>query len=103
MTPMLKDVRRRQLLRLLQRLKSLILKDLEENIRGQIKSNLLQLDESYLKNEISIDDYKLKSIALLTKFWDSCRVEQFLYKEAGKLLSQQEIFTLTELSQNLRD
>lgn len=97
------DLDRRRLQQILQRLKSLIFSHLDETTRQQIQAQLSQLDEMYTNNQINIDEYKIKSIALLLQFWEPNRREQFLYRETGSFLTDNEKFTLTQFSQKLRD
>ncbi|MBQ6436506.1 hypothetical protein IJJ27_03020, partial [bacterium] len=75
----------------------------DETTRQQIQAQLSQLDEIYTNNQINIDEYKIKSIALLLQFWEPNRREQFLYRETGSFLTDSEKFTLTQFSQKLRD
>ena len=98
-----RDYAHLRLKKILQRLKSLILKDLNQQTRTELKLALLQLDKNYTNNQINIDEYKIKSIALLTKYWDTCRTEQFLYRETGNFFTQAEKFTICEFTQKIRD
>lgn len=86
----------KQLKKILQRLKSLLLKDFDPEQRSFIKSQLQELDENYTNNIISFDEYKLNSVALLCNFRDPVWVEQFLYRETGTFFTQQEKFFLVE-------
>ena len=98
-----KDLPLARLRQVLQRLKSLILSHLEPTARAVTKATLAQLDEMYTNNTISIDEYKQKSLALLLQHWDANRREQFLYREATKLLTDAEIFQLLEFLQKTRE
>ena len=98
------DLERARLCKIIQRLKSLILRDLDAVARNQIKDELRDLDEKYTKKQIEISTYKQTALVLLLKYWhDVPRCEQFLYKEATKLLNQAEIFQICELLQNIQD
>jgi hypothetical protein len=90
------DFRHRQLRKIVQRLKSLLLTDLDLATRASIKQQLLQLDENYTNSTINFDQYKISSIALLCQFRSATWVEQFLYRETGTFLTQAEKFTLIE-------
>ncbi len=86
----------KQLKKILQRLKSLLLKDFDPEQRSFIKSQLAVLDENYTNNQISFEEYKLNSVALLCNFRDRSWVEQFLYRETGNFFTQQEKFLIVE-------
>jgi hypothetical protein len=97
------DFRYRRLRRLLQRLKSLILTDLDSTTRTQVKQQLIDLDQQYQNidkntsnSQFLFDEYKIKSIALLCKYRDPNWVEQFLYRETGNFLTQAEKFAIVE-------
>lgn len=86
----------KQLQKILQRLKSLLLKDFDPEQRSFIKNQLQELDENYTNNKISFEEYKLNSVVLLCNFRDRNWVEQFLYRETGNFFTQQEKFLLVE-------
>jgi hypothetical protein len=86
----------KQLKKILQRLKSLLLKDLDPEQRSLIKSQLEELDENYTNNKISFEEYKLNSVTLLCNFRNPHWVEQFLYRETGNFFTQQEKFLIVE-------
>ncbi len=97
----MKDIAQKKLLKIIQRLKSLILQDLDTTTREQLKAALLQLDKDYTNKIISLEEYKQKSLTLLCSYRDLCWSEQFLYRETGNFLTQSEKFLICESIRNL--
>ncbi len=86
----------KRLHKILQRLKSIILQDLEPDARNQLKQALIKLDDNYSTQLIDFDQYKIKTISLLCSYRPLHWTEQFLYREAGNFLTQAEKFEICE-------
>lgn len=90
----------KKLQKIAQRLKSVILQDFEPIERERIKGEIGDLEKSYTNGEINFDEYKIKLIAYLGKFRSENWLEQFLYREVGNFLTEQEKFTILTLDEN---
>jgi hypothetical protein len=91
-----KDFAFARLQKILQRLKSLILKDLDPLERQNIKAKLLSLQAAYQAGKLNFDDYKIQAITTLIAERDQCWTEQFLYRETGNFFTQAEKFLITD-------
>ncbi|MBQ6450195.1 hypothetical protein IJJ08_04850 [bacterium] len=103
-----KQINRKRLRALIQRLKAKKLVSYSPEKREQIKDFLQNLDEQYQSEQIDLPTYKLQALWILLQDWSPEKREQFLYWYGGKFLQPEEIFTLTDdpqqiFTQNLQD
>ena len=100
------QINHKKILRLIQRLRSLTFQNLSPTERQTAKEYLVQLDEKYTNNQISLEEYKFLSLTFLMNGWSVARGEQFLYtdRDVGNFLDQSEKFAICDfLAQNLQD
>ncbi len=90
-----------RLQKILQRLKSLILRDFDPEQRALIKADLAHLHQQFQTQELSFDHYKIAALSLLLIHRSPVWTEQFLYRETGAFLTQAEKFTLSNLQNTL--
>ncbi len=91
----------KRLRKIIQRFKSLLLKDFDPEQRAFIKAHLEELEKKYTNNEINFDEYKINSLAFLCSFRSLTWSEQFLYRETGNFFTQQEKFSICQLSEKI--
>ncbi len=89
-----REQQEKRLKKIVQKLKSVVLKDLNSQERERIKGEINLLDTKYTKSLIEFDQYKINMLVLLGKIKGFNWLEQFIYRETETFFTEAEKFEI---------